>query len=62
MERIRNVVVFGDSLSDIGTKWKTFMGKVAVKLKQMTDKVYEVIWKKVQATINDKEYAFGRLK
>jgi len=36
MERIRNVVVFGDSLSDIGIKWKTKMGKIAKATGQMT--------------------------
>jgi len=31
-----NVIVFGDSLSDIGTKWKQFMGKFAKKIDAMT--------------------------
>lgn len=32
----RNVIVFGDSLSDIGTKWTQFMGKFAKKIGAMT--------------------------
>ncbi len=35
LKRIRNVIVFGDSLSDIGKKWKTNSGQVAQKLKKM---------------------------
>lgn len=34
--RFDNVVVFGDSLSDIGTKWTQPMGRVARKIKEMT--------------------------
>ncbi len=34
--RYRNVVVFGDSLSDIGTKWTRPMGKIAMATGQMT--------------------------
>lgn len=36
MEQIRNVIVFGDSLSDIGTKWKSASGKFAKKTGAMT--------------------------
>lgn len=32
---IRNLVVFGDSLSDIGIKWKTKSGRMALATKQM---------------------------
>jgi len=36
MEQIRNVVVFGDSLSDIGVKWTTKMGRFARAIGEMT--------------------------
>ena len=36
MEQIRNVVVFGDSLSDIGNKWRTSIGKFARTFGLMT--------------------------
>jgi hypothetical protein len=36
MEQIRNVVVFGDSLSDIGVKWTTAMGRFAREIGEMT--------------------------
>jgi len=36
MDQIRNVIVFGDSLSDIGVKWMTGMGKFAKKIGAMT--------------------------
>lgn len=35
LKPVRNVIVFGDSLSDIGTKWKTKAGKMAQELKKM---------------------------
>lgn len=34
--RYRNVIVFGDSLSDIGTKWNQWMGAFAKKIGAMT--------------------------
>lgn len=36
MEQIKNVIVFGDSLSDIGNKWTTPTGRFARKLGLMT--------------------------
>jgi phospholipase/lecithinase/hemolysin len=36
MEQIRNVIVFGDSLSDIGNKWLTATGRFARKFGLMT--------------------------
>lgn len=33
--QIRNVIVFGDSLSDIGKKWKTGVGRLALRAKAM---------------------------
>jgi phospholipase/lecithinase/hemolysin len=35
-ENISNVVVFGDSLSDIGIKWTSATGKLALGLGMMT--------------------------
>ena len=36
MEQVRNVIVFGDSLFDIGVKWTTGMGRFARKIGKMT--------------------------
>ena len=36
MPHFRNVVVFGDSLSDIGTKWTSLSGSFARKVGAMT--------------------------